>query len=333
MKNTRPYLCSIAAAIATALSPGCTFDPPGAIDAGDPPAWTLGDATNTSADGGEALDTAPPPDSGAPPDATPDAAPDVASDAAPDAAPDASVAADAGADATPDVGAPDMASTLTDCGGVMVDLDADPTNCGACGTQCDEGFGVCDGGSCGCALPELEVCRNDQRCLDLQRDPRNCGTCDFACAPGAACVAGTCECRPGLTLCGGECVDTKIDPNHCGGCGMDCGGEACRDWTCRERCDLLDFRCDEGAGGTGCIEQPPRSGNNLYCHSIGQLTCGKRCGGDQVCWDPPGFFKGIDCYDYRPARGCDACPCDDCTGDEECLDGNGLSGVAWCVSD
>ncbi len=331
MKNTRPYLFALAATLAAALSPSCTFDPPEVADAGDPPAWTLGDASGTATDGGDTLDAAPLPDSGPAPDVAPDVAPDP-----PDATPDA--AEDVGPDAArdmgaPDMGAPDMATALIDCDGVMVDTQADPTNCGACGRQCDEGFGVCDGGECGCALPELDVCRSDQRCLDLQRDPNNCGTCDFACAAGAACVGGSCECRPGLSLCNGECVDTNVDPNHCGGCDIGCGGEACRDGSCRERCDLLDFRCGEGAGGTGCIEQPPRSGNHLYCHSVGQLTCGKRCGGDQICWDPPGFFNGINCYDYRPARGCETCPCDDCTDDESCLDGNGLSGVAWCVAD
>jgi hypothetical protein len=336
MKTTPAHIAALAGALsALCLQAACTFDAPDAADSGAPPAWTLGDsgpADASARDGSTALpDAAPLPDSGPADVRAPDAqATDAAGPA--DAAPDMAPPADAGPDAG-DAGAPDMGPpTLTDCDGVMVDTENDPSNCGACGTQCDEGFGTCAQGRCGCALPELEVCRDDQRCLDLQRDPNNCGSCDFACAPGAACVGGNCECRPGLTLCNGECVDTKVDPNHCGGCGMDCGGEACRDWTCRERCDLLDFRCDQGAGGTACIEQPPSQGSHLHCYSVGQLTCGKECGGDQVCFDPPGFFNGLDCYDYRPARGCAECPCDDCTDDESCLDGNGLSGVAWCVT-
>ena len=340
MKTTRPTIVALASALAAVcLQTACSFDAPDTSDSGAPPAWSLGDSGPTDAtsrDGATVLpDTGPLPDSG-PADTAPDAqAPDAQ---APDAAGPADTGLDGGepADAGPDAqgaGEPDVGPTLTDCDGTMVDTANDPTNCGACGRQCDEGFGTCEQGRCGCTLPELEVCRSDQRCLDLQRDPNNCGSCDFACAPGAACVGGTCECRPGLTLCNGECVDTQINANHCGGCGMDCGGEACRNGSCQERCNLLDFRCDEGPGGTSCIEQPPREGSHLYCHSVGQITCGKRCGGDQVCFDPPGFFNGLDCYDYRPARGCTECPCDDCTDDENCLDGNGLSGVAWCVSD
>ncbi len=52
---------------------------------------------------------------------------------------------------------------------------------GACGLQCNVGFGDCDGNaSNGCEK-------------DVTSDPANCGSCGFACQNGAPCVNGACQ--------------------------------------------------------------------------------------------------------------------------------------------
>src|SRR5262245_60818079 len=52
---------------------------------------------------------------------------------------------------------------------------------GACGLQCNVGFGNCDGDATnGCEK-------------DVTSDPANCGSCGFACANGATCTNGACQ--------------------------------------------------------------------------------------------------------------------------------------------
>jgi hypothetical protein len=76
--------------------------------------------------------------------------------------------------------------SLTDCGGVCVDVANDPNNCGGCGLLCPQG------------------------------DSCSAGVCIAVEAPVADCAS------QGLTDCGGVCVDITADAANCGGCGIVC---------------------------------------------------------------------------------------------------------------
>jgi hypothetical protein len=82
---------------------------------------------------------------------------------------------------------------MTPCGGICVDLQSDPANCGACGNVCSF---ICDAGQCtflqACLSPQV-ACGNV--CVDLQTDPNNCGACGNACLVIETCAGG--ECQPG----------------------------------------------------------------------------------------------------------------------------------------
>jgi len=117
------------------------------------------------------------------------------------------------------------ASGTTDCGGVCVDLQTDPANCGACGNICTF---VCSGGQCtflqACISPEV-FCGNV--CVNLQTDPANCGACGTVCASGEFCLGGTClqpviACLSPQVPCGNVCVDLQTDQANCGACGHAC---------------------------------------------------------------------------------------------------------------
>jgi hypothetical protein len=127
------------------------------------------------------------------------------------------------------------------CGGQLVDIEADPANCGACGIVCAAETPICDWGSCNC-VEGLYLC--DATCIDLARDPQNCGSCGLACPAGVACVGSSCACEEGLAACEMEsddeghrtiaCVDTYTDASHCGSCFSTCpaSGAGCHDGAC-----------------------------------------------------------------------------------------------------
>jgi hypothetical protein len=81
------------------------------------------------------------------------------------------------------------------CGGVCVDLQTDPRNCGACGNECFA-FQICSAGTCGCECAAgLTVCAegcNACACHDLRTDPTHCGSCATVCATGEICFDGSC---------------------------------------------------------------------------------------------------------------------------------------------
>lgn len=82
---------------------------------------------------------------------------------------------------------------LSACSGACVDLDADPSNCGRCGTVCSAGM-TCRGGACACPSG-LMAC--GAGCTAFPSNRERCLYCARHClAPGAAaadpCCAGAC---------------------------------------------------------------------------------------------------------------------------------------------
>jgi hypothetical protein len=77
------------------------------------------------------------------------------------------------------------------CGGACVDVQFNPSHCGACGVACDEAD-PCRSGVCGCN-PGLTGC--SRSCVDLLTDPLNCGGCGKTCAGGTVCERGSCVCK------------------------------------------------------------------------------------------------------------------------------------------
>jgi hypothetical protein len=142
---------------------------------------------------------------------------------------------------------------LTNCGGVCVDVQVEPRNCGACGVTCavDEN---CSGGACvqpaAAAAPAAVSCGTQGQtecggvCIDLLSDVANCGGCGAACAVGETCSGGACAavvaaaqttCEgQGLTDCGGGCVALQTDAVNCGICGNVCpAGATCVGGSCQ----------------------------------------------------------------------------------------------------
>ena len=61
----------------------------------------------------------------------------------------------------------------TNCSGTCKVLQADPTNCGTCGTQCTEGFEICLAGDC-CRPPAM-LCAVHSQCCSNACLPANMG--------------------------------------------------------------------------------------------------------------------------------------------------------------
>ncbi|MBI2896284.1 MAG: hypothetical protein HYY06_22190 [Deltaproteobacteria bacterium] len=205
------------------------------------------------------------------------------------------------ADAGTDSGAPPEAGTcpngLDECSGACVDTLSDAANCGGCGIRCGPGA-ICGDARCLCPGEKLD-CGGQIGCVDAEHDPRHCGGCDDECAAREYCDGGTCACRPGLTRCAlGFCTATASDPRRCGACDTSCAGEVC------DLGDCAGFFCGIGRSEClgGCVDF---QSDPLHCGG-----CGDFCAADEIC------VAGR-CEPYGPAGDCDACPCDDCTGDYE----------------
>jgi sugar lactone lactonase YvrE len=82
---------------------------------------------------------------------------------------------------------------LDQCGSACADLQADPTNCGVCGTACGT-TETCTSGACVACASGESVC--DNTCVDEQTDSSNCGACGTACNSGDACTNGQCQTTP-----------------------------------------------------------------------------------------------------------------------------------------
>lgn len=228
--------------------------------------------------------------------------------------------------------APDMRPTMMMCDGAQVDVSVDPAHCGQCDNACDPKFGQCQSGQCGCE-GNMTACGPARVCRDTRVDPNHCGQCEFKCGVGATCNQGACQCRPGFTLCDGECVDTRVDAAHCGQCNNSCQGKACRNSSCRsnDNCDFGDGVCRRD-GSVTCLK-PDNFENDLYCRNSADYGCGDKCAGDELCIKLD-LFDVRSCKRYRPARGCTACPCEDCGDQEKCeMETIGNARRAYCIKD
>lgn len=164
-------------------------------------------------------------------DARPDIADVVTADVRPDATTDApgdvadsDATTDATSDATPDAATDALTDAVTDapppcppglslCGAACVNLSADVSNCGACGTICAPSS-LCFEGACVRVCPApLVNCGG--ACVDPTSDPDNCGACGFACSTGI-CNGGRCRsARSGhLTLIGHDYAVSRADQNR-----------------------------------------------------------------------------------------------------------------------
>ncbi len=126
-------------------------------------------------------------------------------------------------------------------------------------------------------------------CTDLATDPHNCGACGADCA-GSACVAGTCSCATGFSLCGGSCIDTTSDPDNCGGCGIPCGpGGVCSGGTC-STCGTGYTLC-----GVYCIDTEHDRYNCGACLHLCEV--GQSCLAGHCTCAPPMMDCGAGCTD------------------------------------
>jgi hypothetical protein len=221
-------------------------------------------------------------------------------------------------------------SGSTDCAGVCINSQNDPSHCGACDNACgaDE---VCYQGACatGCG-PGTTDCSGS--CVNTTNDPTNCGACGTACAAGEVCTAGTCafQCIGGSTDCNGLCVDTSVDPANCGTCGTVCAaGEACSAGNCALSCQGGLTNC----GGI-CVDTTSDIENCGVCGS----TCNP---GVEVCIDDGWVHCSLTCLvglsncsgtcvdTVTDPANCGACG-NACAPGELCLDDNG-NGQGECI--
>ena len=176
-------------------------------------------------------------------------------------------------------------SPQTLCGSTCVDTRVDPSNCGACGTQCATAQ-FCNNGVCSslCGTP-LTSCSGV--CTDTRNDPDHCGDCTTACSTAnhvatRGCTAGACfigSCASGFFDCDNQAttgceVDASADPKNCGACGKTCGAHSsCSSSKCT--CATGYLHCSNNAAD-GCEVDSTTDANNCG-------ACGNACGAGNAC--------------------------------------------------
>jgi hypothetical protein len=141
-------------------------------------------------------------------------------------------------------------ATQACCAGGCVDLAADATHCGGCGTACaatgavaECRSGACAVGSCAEGLGDCDGAFANGCETNTRTALAHCGACGTACPTPAnaapTCAAGACgfTCAAGFANCDGSAAngceaDTRVSASHCGVCGVSCPSGTCRAGAC-----------------------------------------------------------------------------------------------------
>jgi len=213
------------------------------------------------------------------------------------------------------------------CAGGCVDVQANTSNCGACGTVCmpTNGTATCTSGQCavGTCNAGFADCDNNvgTGCETATASSvAHCGACNNACPtrPNSAptCTMGTCglRCNDGFANCDNDpsngCeVNLGTSTAHCGACGAACqypnAAAVCMGGTCQRGDCATGFADCNGTADDGC-EVDTRT-STAHCGACGTMcsaangTAGCAMGVCTVAMCTAGFG---DC-DNNAANGCE----------------------------
>lgn len=178
-------------------------------------------------------------------------------------------------------------------GAPSCDLATQKPCASSCVALTDPAYGCDDTGSCMSCSAGYQCCPS---CTNTVTDFRHCGGCTTECGDSEWCEGSSCTCLPGLVSDGANCVDPLANPADCGGNGP-CDGATpvCQNGSCVATCGGGTTNC---SGACADLDESP-----LNCG-----FCGHVCEFDKVC-------VAGQCQEYRPAEGCNSCPCMTCAGD------------------
>jgi hypothetical protein len=209
-----------------------------------------------------------------------------------------------------------------DANGCEVNVQTDPTQCGACGSPCVVpnatancvggvcGVGTCTGTAVDCDGDALNGCESDTTV-----DSKNCGMCGNVCMNGETCEMGVCGtyCPKDKANCDNDplngCETPLNSATDCAFCGDTCNpansSSHCDMGTCfLDQCNMGFANCDTSSAN-GCETNTNTDANNC-------ATCGNVCpsgpnstavcnnGGCAIVCDP-GYLN----CDNNPTNGCE----------------------------
>jgi hypothetical protein len=166
----------------------------------------------------------------------------------------------------------DCGPSLTSCGSLCFDTQADPKNCGSCGYTCSHqnSTDACVAGTCQIACnPGWGDCdhQSSTGCETyVAYDDANCGACGNVCATGLTCQAGTCLDPTELRIDNPNSATVEYLPRNYG------NRDAAAEGTCTGDCTVHPTNGDQGVRlrspsgfASGCEEISWRWGQ-CYVH-------------------------------------------------------------------